>query len=141
MPARVLELGYSTGTRDEAVRVVDAVIRSYDRFLKDNYQKNSNEVIALIVKARDELSTELKKLEQEYLEFRQKSPAHGGNGEGQTFVARRLDQWDQAINQATVPRAPAQVAAGAGTRARRRGGRGRRGHERPEPVERAGGRV
>src|SRR4051794_38864710 len=67
--ARVLELGYRTGSRDEAVRVVDSVIRSYDRFLKDNYQKNANEVITLIIKARDELSSELKKLEREYLEF------------------------------------------------------------------------
>ena len=59
-------------------------------------------MIELILKARDELSTDLKKLENEYLEFRQKSPAHTGDGSGRTFVARRLDQWDQTINQATV---------------------------------------
>ena len=58
------------------------------------------EVTSLIIKARDELSVELKKLEAEYLEFRQKSPMHAGSSEGRTFVARRLDQWDQEINQA-----------------------------------------
>jgi capsular exopolysaccharide synthesis family protein len=100
--ARVLELEYRSESRDEAVRVVDAVIRSYDDFLKKNYQRNSDDVIALIVKARDELSTDLRKLEQEYLEFRQKSPTPGGKGEGPTFITRRLDQWDQAIHQATV---------------------------------------
>ena len=42
--------------RDEAVRVVDSVIKSYDLFLQENYQKNSNEVLGLITKARDELS-------------------------------------------------------------------------------------
>ena len=87
--ARVLDVGYKSGSREEAIRVVDSVIQSYDQFLKDNYQKNSNGVIALIIKARDELGTELKKLEREYLEFRQKGPAHGSNGQGGTFVARR----------------------------------------------------
>jgi uncharacterized protein involved in exopolysaccharide biosynthesis len=100
--ARVLEVGYKADSRDEAVRVVDAVIKSYDLFLKDNYQKNSNEVLSLITKARDELSTDLRKLEKDYLEYRQKNPAHGANGEGKTFLSRRLEQWDQTINQAAL---------------------------------------
>jgi capsular exopolysaccharide synthesis family protein len=100
--ARVLELGYKASARDEAVRVVDAVIKSYDLFLQENYQKNTNEVLGLITKARDELSADLKRLEKEYLEFRQKSPAHPSGGDGKTFIARRLDQWDQAISEATL---------------------------------------
>ena len=77
-----------------------AVVASYDRFLKDNYQKDTREVISLIGKARDDLSKELKQLEQEYLEFRQKSPSYSADKEGRTFLARRVDQWDQAANQA-----------------------------------------
>ena len=61
--ARVLELSYKAGSRDEAVRVVDSVIKSYDLFLQENYQQNSNEVLGLITKARDELSADLKRLE------------------------------------------------------------------------------
>ena len=100
--ARVLELGYKAGSRDEAVRVVDSVIKSYDLFLQENYQKNSNEVLGLITKARDELSADLKRLEKEYLEHRQQNTANPSGGEGKTFIARRLDQWDLAINQAML---------------------------------------
>ena len=100
--ARVLELGYKAGSRDEAVRVVDSVIKSYDLFLQENYQKNSNEVLGLITKARDELSADLKRLDKEYLEYRQKNTANPSGGEGKPFIARRLDQWDQAISQAML---------------------------------------
>ncbi len=100
--ARVLELSYKAGSADEAVKVVDSVIKSYDRFLQENYQKNSNQVLDLITKARDELSADLKKLEKEYLEYRQKSTGHPSAGDSKTFIARRLDQWDQAISQAML---------------------------------------
>jgi capsular exopolysaccharide synthesis family protein len=100
--ARVLELGYKAGSRDEAVRVLDAVIKSYDKFLQDNYQKNSTQVLTLITKARDELSADLKKLEREYLEFRERNPAHPSDAEGHTFIAQRLEQWNREINQAML---------------------------------------
>ncbi len=100
--ARVLELTFKAGTSSEAIKVVDAVIKSYDRFLQENYQKNSNEVLSLITRARDELSADLKKLEKEYFEYRQKGASHPAGGDGKTFITRRLDQWDQAINQASL---------------------------------------
>jgi capsular exopolysaccharide synthesis family protein len=100
--ARVIELGYRAGTQDEAVRILDAVIKSYDLFLQENYQKKSSEVLDLITKARDELGADLKRLEADYLEFRQKGAAHPPGGDGKTFVSRRLDQWDQAISQAML---------------------------------------
>ena len=56
-------------------------------------------MIGLITKARDELNAELKSLEQAYLEYRQKNPAYSADSTGHTFVARRLDQWDQTLNQ------------------------------------------
>jgi capsular polysaccharide biosynthesis protein len=100
--ARVLELTYKAGSRDEAVKVVDSVINCYDRFLQDNYRKNSNDVLELITKARDELSADLTKLEKEYLEFRQKSAGRPVGANGKTLIDRRLDQWDQAISQAML---------------------------------------
>ena len=100
--ARVLELSYKASSRDEAVRVVDSVIKSYDLFLQENYQKNSNDVLGLITKARDELSSDLKRLEKEYLEHRQQNTANPSGGDGKSFIARRLDQWDQAISQAML---------------------------------------
>ncbi|MBV8382366.1 MAG: polysaccharide biosynthesis tyrosine autokinase [Planctomycetaceae bacterium] len=97
--ARIIDIGYGAGSREEAARVVDAVIESYNQFLRDHYQKNNNQAISLIIKARDELSKELKDLERQYLEFRQKNPAYSADEKGRTFIARRLDQWDQMANQ------------------------------------------
>jgi capsular exopolysaccharide synthesis family protein len=97
--AKIIDLVYKSKSPDEARRVLDAVIESYKLFLKSNFQKNSSDVISLITKARNELNLELKSLEQAYLEYRQKNPAYSADSTGHTFVARRLDQWDQALNQ------------------------------------------
>jgi capsular exopolysaccharide synthesis family protein len=97
--AKIVDLVYKSKSADEAQRVLDGVIESYKLFLKSNYQKNSSDVIDLITKARNELNDELKSLERAYLEYRQKNPAYSADSTGHTFVSRRLDQWDQALNQ------------------------------------------
>ena len=97
--AKIIDLVYRAKSREEAQLVLDGVIESYKLFLKSNYQKNSSDVVGLITKARDELNAELKALEQAYLEYRQKNPAYSADSTGHTFVARRLDQWDQTLNQ------------------------------------------
>ena len=68
------------------------------------FQKNSGTVITLISKARDDLSKELKELEDQYLEFRRtNSNVIVGQGqEGRSFWASRLSRWDQAANEAMV---------------------------------------
>ena len=96
--ARVVEIEYASASRDEATRVVDAVIASYEQFLRCNFQKNSNEAVALIIKARDELSQELKDLERGYLKYREENPTYSAEEKGRTFVSRRLDRWDQETN-------------------------------------------
>lgn len=98
--AKIVELGYKSDSAEEAKRILDGVVESYNQFLKKNYQRNTNEVINLITKARDELNTELKSLEHAYLEYRQKNPAYSADSGGRSFISRRLDQWDQAMNQA-----------------------------------------
>ena len=97
--AKIIDLVFKSKSPDEAQRVLDGVIESYKLFLKSNYQKSSSEVIGLITKARNELNAELKSLEQAYLEYRQKNPAYSADSTGHTFVSRRLDQWDQTLNQ------------------------------------------
>ena len=97
--AKIVDLSYKSKSPDETRRVLDGVIESYKLFLKSNYQKNSSDVIGLITKARNELNAELKSLEQAYLEYRQKNPAYSADSTGHSFVARRLDQWDQSLNQ------------------------------------------
>ena len=61
--ANVFDLSYDAETRDEAVRVVEAVVESYKKFIKENYQQNANEVVSFISEARDGLGQDLKELE------------------------------------------------------------------------------
>ena len=83
--------------------MVEAITESYKRVLEETFQKNnSNTVIAMISKARDELSQELQDLEGKYLELRRKTPSPIAGVEGRAFLASRLARWDQAANEAMI---------------------------------------
>ena len=131
--AKVLQIVYTAGTRQEASQVMDAVIDSYEKFLKNNYQKNTGKTIELFIKARDELSERRRHdgegvpgvpPEEPVLHDRRRGPvarqppprAVGGGGE-----------------PGEGPVVPPPVGAGAGAQAAERGGG--RGHRRrgPEP--------
>jgi len=101
--AKILRVEYRAGDRVEVVRMVEAITESYKRVLEEAFQKsNSNTVIALISKARDELSQELQDLEGKYLELRRKTPSPIAGVEGRAFLASRLARWDQAANEAMI---------------------------------------
>ena len=100
--AKVLQVGYTAGTRDEALKVIGSVVTSYENFLKNNYQKNTSDTIKLFTKARDELNEDLRRMEREYLDYRQKNPSYSTDESGRSFVSQRLAQWEQAANQARV---------------------------------------
>jgi len=101
--AKILRVEYRAGDRVEVVRMVEAITESYKRVLEEAFQKsNSNTVIALICKARDELSQELQDLEGKYLELRRKTPSPIAGVEGRAFLASRLARWDQAANEAMI---------------------------------------
>jgi len=68
--AKIFRVDYQAGDREETDRLVEALVASYQQFLGATFQKNSGTVITLISKARDDLSKELKELEDQYLEFR-----------------------------------------------------------------------
>ncbi len=85
---KVVDLEYQAESEEEARKLMEACIASYDQFLKDNFQKDTRDVITLIGKARDELSKELKELEHAYLEFRKQNPSLSGSSEGHSFAAR-----------------------------------------------------
>ncbi len=101
--AKILSIEYRAGDRGEVVRMVEAITESYKQVLEEAFQKsNSNTVIALISKARDELSQELQDLEGKYLELRRKTPSPIAGVEGRAFLASRLARWDQAANEAMI---------------------------------------
>ncbi len=99
--ANVLQIEYTAGSPGEAVLMVEAITASYQKFLKENYPRNS-EVVALNTKARQDLARELEEAEKQYLEFRQKAPLVIPDEKGRTFVNTRLERWDQALNDAQM---------------------------------------
>lgn len=99
--AKIIRVDYRAPSPAEAVRMVEALVESYKKFLERTYQQNSGEVVALITKARDELSQETKVLEAEYLEFRKGAKVLTDEN-GRAFITHRLQIWDDAANQALL---------------------------------------
>jgi succinoglycan biosynthesis transport protein ExoP len=84
----VLNITFSSKNAEDARAVVEAVIAAYAQYLDETRQEQSSEVLALALKARDEISEKLHKKEQEYLAFREKAPLQwrapvGANNDGQ----------------------------------------------------------
>lgn len=100
--AKILNLDYQAGSREEATTLVEAIVESYEKFLEDKYQKNNGEMVRLISAARDNLSKELAEMEVKYLAFRKDHPMSTVDDTGRSFMSRRLDQWDRARNEAMV---------------------------------------
>ena len=100
--AKIFRVDYQAGDREETDRLVKALVASYQKFLGATFQTNSGLVITLISKARDDLSKELKELEDQYLEFRRTNSNVIVGQEGHSFWASRLSRWDQAANEAMV---------------------------------------
>ena len=100
--AKIIEIDYRAGSRDEATRMVAALVASYESFLADKFQKSNGDVVTLISAARDNLRKELVAMQAEYLGFRKTHPVSSTDESGRSFLSRRLDQWDRAANEAMV---------------------------------------
>jgi capsular exopolysaccharide synthesis family protein len=100
--AKVIQISYRTRSAAEAVRLVKAVVESYEAFLEDVYARDNSQVVVPMSKARDDLNGELKDLERRYLEFRQRTQHLAPGGNGRTFLAQRLDEWDRVSRDAMV---------------------------------------
>lgn len=84
----VLNITYNSKIAADARTVVEAVIDAYAEYLDETRHEQSSEVLALALKARDEILEKLRKKEQEYLDFRDKAPLQwrapvGANNDGQ----------------------------------------------------------
>ncbi|MFO0889772.1 MAG: polysaccharide biosynthesis tyrosine autokinase [Isosphaeraceae bacterium] len=100
--ARILEISFQAYSRDEALRMVDAVTESYRKFLEDTYQKSSHEVVSLIRRARDDLGNELTELEEKYAKMREQSAVPLADSAGNSYLTKRLERWDQALVETAI---------------------------------------
>jgi capsular exopolysaccharide synthesis family protein len=70
----VFSLTYRSSNEKDANTIVDAVISSYEEFLKSTRQESSRQMLTLIKTANEDLGKELDKKRTEYLTFRQTAP-------------------------------------------------------------------
>jgi polysaccharide biosynthesis transport protein len=97
--AKILRADYRADSREEATRTLEAITESYEKFLEETFQKNNNDVIELIKKAREQLREELKEAEEKYAEFRRGHPIFVDQS-GRSFVLQRLEQWNHSTGEA-----------------------------------------
>ena len=83
------------------MRMLEAIVASYRKLLADHYERE-NYTIAVIEKARSELSGELAQAEQRYAQFRQKHPLVSTDSKGRSLLMARLARWDWALNELRV---------------------------------------
>jgi len=100
--AKIVCIDYRAGSKEEAVRMVTALLASYDKFLEDKFHKSNGDIISLVASARDKLRDELVQMQTKYLEFRKTHAVSSTDETGRSFLSRRLDQWDRAANEAMV---------------------------------------
>ena len=84
----VLDLSYRNRYRDDAQRVLEAIIDEYQAYLLDTKKEHTGEISTLINEANESVLAQLHQQEQEYLDFRQQAPLHwrapSGTGAGTT---------------------------------------------------------
>ncbi len=70
----VLEIKYVSPRRDDARRVVQAIIDAYHDYLQEAQREHLHELSALIRKANDDLRRQFREVERAYVEFRERAP-------------------------------------------------------------------
>ncbi|MFM7591658.1 MAG: Wzz/FepE/Etk N-terminal domain-containing protein, partial [Isosphaeraceae bacterium] len=97
---QVLTIKFDSDDPTKPVKVVNAVIDAYKRFLDNTFTKKSTDVVQLFTKARDELETDLLKQTNTHLEFLQRHPQMITDLEGRSIIVQRLSEWDRGIQAA-----------------------------------------
>ena len=72
--ASVLDLSFACGSATDCQSVLQAIIASYEDFLKETHNNISKETVELITQAKETLLTELQRKENAYREFREAAP-------------------------------------------------------------------
>ncbi len=98
----ILLITYRAASPGEAVRMVDALVGSYQDFLKENFQGSNSKLVSLISKAKVELGQELGSLEKKYVEFLQSNPIAIDDESNQTLVHSRLAELVREANEARI---------------------------------------
>lgn len=72
----VLDITYKATNRDDAKKVVDAIIQAYDEFLGEIHRKRITELTKHIAEANGSLRDQIHNTERDYEAFRAQAPIH-----------------------------------------------------------------
>ncbi|RMG35532.1 MAG: polysaccharide biosynthesis tyrosine autokinase [Planctomycetota bacterium] len=70
----VLEIKYTSPRRDDAKRVVQAIIDAYHDYLQEAQREHLDELATLIRRANDDLRRQFQEVERAYVAFRERAP-------------------------------------------------------------------
>lgn len=78
----VIDLAYESEVRGDGPRILDAIEKTYARYLKRTQGENTADAVTSVDSRAKELERELRNVEQEQLALRQKAPFHWRNAPG-----------------------------------------------------------
>ncbi|MBC8876844.1 MAG: polysaccharide biosynthesis tyrosine autokinase [Planctomycetes bacterium] len=88
----IVDFTFSSGSREDCPKVLEAVIAAYRDFLGETYENVNEETIELIGQAKDVLDRQISEAQREYQKFREDAPLLYLGGEGQNVHESRLSQ-------------------------------------------------
>lgn len=111
----ILDIKYISAIRDDAGKVVTAIIDAYGKYLAETQQEHTTEAVRLITEANADLEKQLQAKSEEYVAFRERSPllwksapgARGGGAEvtnvhRERFLAIEADRRKNLLRQAEI---------------------------------------
>ncbi len=88
----IIHLTYTCGVKNDAQRILEAVVASYLSYLGESQRSTSNKTLELITKAKDELAASLALKEEAYQKFRESASLLWSGDEGSNIHQQRLAQ-------------------------------------------------
>lgn len=72
----VLDISARLASRDDAKKIVAALIEAYHEYLQDDHSESQSDLAALVSRATQQLQSELRQREADYEKFRAAAPVH-----------------------------------------------------------------
>jgi succinoglycan biosynthesis transport protein ExoP len=107
--AHVLNISLRHTSATESRDILDAVIRSYRKFLDEKFQDVSTEAAELISQAKVELAGDLKDIEAKYRKFRENAPLLWRGEESSNIFQARYEQIQEELSTIRLKRANAEA--------------------------------
>jgi succinoglycan biosynthesis transport protein ExoP len=109
----IFELSYRSVRADECREILNAVFHAYRDFIGGTYERESNETIALISKAKEQLDVEIRDAKREYQEFRLAAPLLLTDENAKNIYDARLTRIEQVRAESELEnrRLHAEIAA------------------------------